>query len=515
MDNRPYPKSGRRGCQCADGTYRSECCDGDSQGVGSLVGGGSSTYTFVDGSEDVYNVSGLDPLNCNNLILTGFSVSDQGVITLPTTNIGTITATSPSSFTSVTEDTSRTLSVTITVPSGYSNTDESIICTTTAIQSAPVLADLTCNDVTLTGFAVAINGAITLPTVDIGNISSTSPASFSIVDVATLRTLSVDITVPSGYGNEGNTITCTTTATQPLTPTLACSDITFTGFAVSYDGVITLPTIDIGTISATSPASFDDPEEDTLRTLSVDVTVPSGYYNAGATLACSTTATQPGNQPALACEDITFTGLAVDFKGAITTPSVDIGTVDSISPTSFSGHVNTDTSRTITVNVTVPSGYSNSGATLACTQTVTQTAVKSFWVRYQQDEFGYALGAANSHAQSCTRQTNNTLINFEFIHLGSTDVPTMSDEVYIVQGRAGSPTNACGYGGGGFGSYFILRGFATLIGQSSTVGEQIICGNAGNGHASAYLTEPSASNISTDFTLEVASYSVVSITECT
>ena len=119
----------------------------------------------------------------------------------------------------------------------------------------------------------------------------------------------------------------------------------------------------------------------TQRTLTVNITVPSGFGNTGQNIACTTTATQPADQPALVCGDITFTGYAVDFKGAITTPSVDIGTVSSISPTSFNEHVTTDTSRTITVNVTVPSGYSNSGANLACTQTVTQTAVTEFWVK--------------------------------------------------------------------------------------------------------------------------------------
>lgn len=432
MDNRPYPKSGRRGCQCADGTYSSKCCDGDSQGIGGLTGGGSSTIVFVDGSEDVYSVNGLSPLNCTGLILSGFSVSDQGVITLPTTNIGTIASTSPASFTSVTQDTSRTLSVTITVPSGYSNATEEIVCTTTAIQSAPVL------------------------------------------------------------------------------PTLSCSDITFTGFAVSYDGVITLPTIDIGTISATSPASFSDPEVDTLRTLSVDVTVPSGYSNAGATLACTTTATQPGSQPTLACSDITFTGLAVDFKGTITTPSVDIGTVASISPTSFSGHVTTNTSRTITINVTVPSGYSNAGATLACSQSVTQTAVKEFWVRYVADNFGRAAGSAQSVSQSCSLQTNNTLINNKFIHLGSNNIPTMSDVVYIVQGRSGDGT--CGYSGGGFGSYFVVKGFATLLGLPSSVGEVLLCVT---GNAPAWVNEPTASYADADFVLTTDSTGVTAITECT
>jgi hypothetical protein len=29
-------KGGKKGCQCKDGTYSKECCDGKSQGVGSI-----------------------------------------------------------------------------------------------------------------------------------------------------------------------------------------------------------------------------------------------------------------------------------------------------------------------------------------------------------------------------------------------------------------------------------------------------------------------------------------------
>lgn len=29
-------KGGKKGCQCKDGTYSKECCDGQSQGVGSI-----------------------------------------------------------------------------------------------------------------------------------------------------------------------------------------------------------------------------------------------------------------------------------------------------------------------------------------------------------------------------------------------------------------------------------------------------------------------------------------------
>jgi hypothetical protein len=28
-------KGGKKGCQCKDGTYTKECCDGQSQGIGS------------------------------------------------------------------------------------------------------------------------------------------------------------------------------------------------------------------------------------------------------------------------------------------------------------------------------------------------------------------------------------------------------------------------------------------------------------------------------------------------
>lgn len=355
MERTPYPRSGRRGCQCEDGTYRIDCCDGNSQGIGGLTGGGSSSYSFEDGSTGTtVNVNGLTELICNNLTLTGFAVSDTGVITLPTTSIGTITATSPASFDEVTQETLRTLSVTIEVPESYTNTGASIVCTTTAQQQAPIL------------------------------------------------------------------------------PTLECSDITITGFAVSYDGVITLPTIDIGTIESTSPASFDDPTEDTLRTLNVNITVPSGYSNTGSILACTTTATQAGEAFNLACEDLVFTGLAIDFVGNITTPTVNIGTVSSISPTTFyKNPVFTATSRTVTVNVTVPSGYLNSGQTLACSQTVSQAVAKRFWVNDYSAAYlaNYAYPYSLSGVCSTGLGINSGYL--ECIHDGDNDIPLLTDTILV------------------------------------------------------------------------------------
>tara|TARA_R100001463_G_scaffold23695_2_gene56642 strand:+ start:3339 stop:4892 length:1554 start_codon:yes stop_codon:yes gene_type:complete len=352
------PRGSRRACLCKDGaTYSRRCCDGEliNQGIGSVS---------------------APSLGCQDLTLSGFSVSIDGTITLPVADVGTITATTPASFAAVDASTERNLTVSILVPSNYSNAGTTIQCTATATQ--PATPTLSCSDITLSGFAVAQNGTVTLPTADIGTISSTNPASFVIVDVSTVRTLNVDITVPSGYFNTGATLNCTTTATQPLTATLVCGDITISGFAVDENGAITLPTLNIGTISSSSPSSYATVFTNTVRTLNLDITVPAGYFNGGSTLACTTTATQPPYN-VLDCSEVTISGFDLYASGRYNSSavSVDIGTIDSMSPGSFAT-VTTETTRTLTVNITVPGGYSNAGQTIACTTTSTQLPIFYF-----------------------------------------------------------------------------------------------------------------------------------------
>lgn len=224
------PGDKRRACLCADlETYSRECCEGEliNQGIGSLEGGGTSTITFVDGSEDVNNISGdgqdpeitPDPLfDCTTVTLTGFAVAQNGTVTAPTADLGTITATSPSSFAIVNTSTERTLTVTIQVPSGYQNAGESANCTTTATQSAtPTFA---CSDIGATGFAVADDGTITDPTLTLGTIVSKSPTSFVANDTgsAISRTVTYTISPPAGYFNTGTDITCDLTVDQPAQP---------------------------------------------------------------------------------------------------------------------------------------------------------------------------------------------------------------------------------------------------------------------------------------------------------
>ena len=153
-----------------------------------------------------------------------------------------------------------------------------------------------CDAVTLSGFSVAQNGDITLPTADIGTIVSTTPSSFSIVGTNTVRTLSVVIKAPNGYSNSGARVTCTTTATQPLSPSLTCSDITFSGFSVSQSGTVTQGSIDIGTIISTTPSSVsaNTNTSSTSVDLTVKVQAPVSYFNAGSQFDCTVTVSQPG-----------------------------------------------------------------------------------------------------------------------------------------------------------------------------------------------------------------------------
>lgn len=86
--------------------------------------------------------------------------------------------------------------------------------------SEPVLFNLTCQDITITGFQVDDEGAITTPTAKINDtqvsltIDSTLPTSFEPTNETTPRSLYCTMTVPSGYKNTGQEIECVTTTLQ-------------------------------------------------------------------------------------------------------------------------------------------------------------------------------------------------------------------------------------------------------------------------------------------------------------
>jgi len=320
-----------------------------------------------------------DTFNCSSTTISGFAVSQTGVVTSASSSVGTISSISPTSFAIVNTNTTRTLTLNITAPSTYLNSGNSVACTTTATQV--LTPTFTCSNVTLSNFAVTQGGVITAPTANVGTISSITYTSsnsnnnYSIVNTNTTRSASVIITIPSGYFNTGSTVTCTTTSSQASTPTFSCIDVSFSGFAISTLGIITLPSLNTGSIASSSPSSYNLVNTGTTQTLNVGVTVPANYYNTGSSVACTTTATQAAADT-FACSDVTISGFAVNPQtGVVTAPTINVGTLVSVSPAAGYSYstVTTNTTRTATLTITAPANYYNTGANISCSTTTVQT----------------------------------------------------------------------------------------------------------------------------------------------
>lgn len=205
---------------------------------------------------------------------------------------------------------------------------------------------------------------------------SVSPTSFGLVNVDTSRTINVTVTVPGGYSNSGGTVSGTKTATQSAIATFSFGDAGASGFAVSQNGTITPPSVTNGTIASVTyngsvaNSYYSIVNTITQRSADVYVTVPSGYYNTGEQVG----GTLYANQAATATFGFGdwYGNVSVDDTGIVSYTLGNASAV-SVSPTSY-GIVYTDTSRTVNVTVTVPSGYYNSGGTVSGTRTVTQPA---------------------------------------------------------------------------------------------------------------------------------------------
>ena len=220
-----------------------------------------------------------------------FASSDSNVIiTQPSTGIwvGTITNPEASPFSvgvyALSENTSTTTRRTATITFTLSNTAGSNSTTSrvTQLVSPPTFAFGDWNG----SVSVSQGGSVSYVT---GNAAavSVSPTSFGLVNTNTTRTINVTVTVPGGYTNSGGTVSGTKTATQLAVSTFSFGDAGVTGFAVSQGGGITAPTVSAGSInSITYNGSINNlyyptVSTITLRSATVSVTVPAGYFNTG------------------------------------------------------------------------------------------------------------------------------------------------------------------------------------------------------------------------------------------
>jgi len=117
-------------------------------------------------------------------------------------------------------------------------------------------------NVTVSNFAVAADGTITAPTIDVGSLQSvvyvnattdageTVGFDYNPVSANTTRTAQLTITAPSGYTNAGQNIIMSTTATQAATGGLSTTEPLFSDLSLTST-VATSSTASSFTVSAT------------------------------------------------------------------------------------------------------------------------------------------------------------------------------------------------------------------------------------------------------------------------
>jgi len=203
------------------------------------------------------------------------------------------------------------------------------------------------------------------------------------------------ILAPAGYENEGETITlCTDNAIG--SEALSEGTCTEASFAVA-DGVVG-QTVSASAqngfiLNSVSPTTY----QSGTTTYTANITVPSGYSNAGATLTTCTGAAvgqaapvdfppsgEPTDPDPGAPDAVLFTCYEANFQVSNGTVGTTIvigsdatsnGILNSVSPSTYQSGT-----ATYTANITAPATYSNAGATLTtCTNTASGSPAITYY----------------------------------------------------------------------------------------------------------------------------------------
>ena len=340
-----------------------------------------------------------------------FAINDQGVITLPALDYGTILSYTSSAgdfsnnkFATVATPTARTVTLTIEIPTtGYTNSGTgNITCDVTFTQPAYVTSG---GSATCSG-GVTLNGTISTQALNSGGAStSINLASFfnnateyivtnnyptfvqTTLSSSTLGLTSQNIGGSFNISVEGRDAsyptTCSVTQNFAVSITVVGAAFTCTGTnganlsggAIAQDGTITNPTGGLNSFASSNYISTASDGSAVITsylanntgssrpvTLYFKTKIPINFTNyATGHLWCGVAFDQPSNLPEFTCAIANLTGGAVSALGSILKPSAQVGTItDTWSPTSFA-EVGAVTSRTVEFNVLIPSGYSNTG----------------------------------------------------------------------------------------------------------------------------------------------------------
>ncbi len=354
---------------------------------------------------------------CTVANATGFEVDQEGVITEPTLAFGSIKSFTSSDsgfsngkYATVTTATTRTVVFKINIPSGFSNTSSATIdCTLTAEQPAKVTSGATpsCSGGPTTNGSIpnqSIASGGNTVTINLASyftqgssaIAGYTPVNYhpsfvqmsvsgSTLTLTSLNVGGVKTVYVRAFDNDANTCTAVQAIQVTVTVSAAfdCTAAGLTGGGITQAGVITNPNTTgvITEIRATSGGSAitsvaaNSSSSAQNVTLFFLITAPSGYSNAGSSIECSKTFSQAGTTaPAFTCDDAGLSGQAIYDTGSINVGTAEKGTLIGFTPATGFNKVTSDTQRSVTFNISIPSGYASAGGTLNCTKTLLQPA---------------------------------------------------------------------------------------------------------------------------------------------
>ena len=194
-----------------------------------------------------------EALDCNDVALTGGSISATGVISNPSYSIAHLDHIEDSGGNTITSVPANngasaipvTLTFVFTVPDGYTNAGQELECTPADFSqptTAAPLVNLECSDVTFsTAFSITSQGNIIAGTVSYLGSTNVTPTNITTeggeykyepVASSTTRTISVTFRVlNTNWLNYNSSITCTLSLTQP--PSQNACDFATGDFAIS------------------------------------------------------------------------------------------------------------------------------------------------------------------------------------------------------------------------------------------------------------------------------------------
>ncbi len=277
---------------------------------------------------------------------------------------------------------SRTVSVTVRAPSGECNSFGSVTGNVSVTQPAGG-SNFQCSD-SNTIVEVSSSGVVSVSSTA-ATVSGINPTSVTANSGCSSvpRTISFNLTAPSGWCNTGSLIPCSETVNQPGSGvTFTQDDWTGSASTDSSGNVsVTNGNATSSTIIFETCGTADNCDSQTCSA-TISLGVPTGYCNSGGTITVNVSITQASAGGGdFGCSDAGISGFAVSSSGTITAPSVSSGTISGITYVGSSGGsystVTSATTRTANFNITVPSGECNAGAVIPCSATATQAAAVS------------------------------------------------------------------------------------------------------------------------------------------